>query len=216
MTTRARATRPGGRTARVRTAVLDAVAAELCDHGFDGLTVDGVATRAGVHRATVYRRWRDVGGLLSDTLAAARQVPWEPPDTGTLEADLVAINRELHTALSGGSPITLALIGTSFRSAEAAGALREFWADRLRRGGAVVRRAVLRGEIRDGVDPDQVIVAATAPLYHGIVLVRDVMSPATAEEYARIAARAFHHPARPVRVDQGAVASGSLRATSVP
>ncbi|MDT7579603.1 MAG: hypothetical protein QOK35_867 [Pseudonocardiales bacterium] len=191
MTSPVRATRPGGRTARVRAAVLEAVAAELCDRGFDGLSVDGVAARAGVHRATVYRRWRDVGGLLADTLAAARQAPWEPPDTGSLETDLVAINREVHTALSGGSPVTLALIGASFRSAEAASALREFWADRLHRGEAVVRRAALRGEIRDGVDPHQVIVAATAPLYYGVVLLRDVLSAAVAEDYARIAARAF-------------------------
>ncbi|MEV4187288.1 helix-turn-helix domain-containing protein, partial [Streptosporangium canum] len=55
----------------IRTQVLDTVLAELGEHGYDGLTMDAVAARAGVHRATVYRRWGDVGGLLADVLDAA-------------------------------------------------------------------------------------------------------------------------------------------------
>ncbi|WP_375708337.1 TetR family transcriptional regulator [Actinomadura sp. K4S16] len=43
--------RPGGRTARTRAQVLDAVLAELGEHGYDGLTMEAVAARAGVHRA---------------------------------------------------------------------------------------------------------------------------------------------------------------------
>ncbi|WP_173476330.1 TetR/AcrR family transcriptional regulator, partial [Streptomyces sp. 150FB] len=54
------ARRPGGRGARIRTRVLDAVRAHLLAYGYDGLTVDAVAARAGVHRTTVYRRWHDV------------------------------------------------------------------------------------------------------------------------------------------------------------
>src|SRR5690242_17540761 len=85
--------RPGGRTARIRAQVLDAVLAELGEHGYDGLTMDAVAARADVHRTTVYRRWGDVGGLLADVLDAAGDDDWQPPDTGSLEADLAALNQ---------------------------------------------------------------------------------------------------------------------------
>ncbi len=91
--------RPGGRTARIRAQVLDAVRAELGEHGYDGLTPEAVAARAGVHRATVYRRWGDVGGLLADVLDAAGDDGWEPPDTGSLEGDLTALNEEIQWAL---------------------------------------------------------------------------------------------------------------------
>ena len=63
--------RPGGRSARVRAEVLSAVREELTTHGYDGLSVEAVARRSGVHRATVYRRWKDVGGLLADTVEEA-------------------------------------------------------------------------------------------------------------------------------------------------
>ncbi|MFD8532108.1 helix-turn-helix domain-containing protein [Streptosporangium canum] len=56
----------------MRTQALNAVRSELGEHGYDGLTVDAVAARAGVHRATVYRRWGDVGGLPADVFEAAR------------------------------------------------------------------------------------------------------------------------------------------------
>ncbi|MFC7589155.1 TetR/AcrR family transcriptional regulator [Nonomuraea antimicrobica] len=49
--------RPGGRTARVRAAVLEATQDELVERGFHELTMDQVAARAGVGKTTVYRRW---------------------------------------------------------------------------------------------------------------------------------------------------------------
>ncbi|GAB3827641.1 TetR/AcrR family transcriptional regulator [Kribbella italica] len=94
------ARRPGGRSARVRAQVLAAVEQELAEHGYDGLTVDGVAARSGVHRTTIYRRWKTVDTLLVDLLEAGHDDTWVPADTGTLAGDLIALNRELHTSLA--------------------------------------------------------------------------------------------------------------------
>src|SRR5690242_201393 len=80
--------RPGGRTARVATAVRDATLAELTEHGYAGLTVENVAERSGVHKTTIYRRWGGVDGLIVNALDLAAQDSWAPPDTGTLEGDL--------------------------------------------------------------------------------------------------------------------------------
>ncbi|MBC6463500.1 TetR/AcrR family transcriptional regulator [Actinomadura sp. HBU206391] len=173
--------------------MLDAVRAQLVEHGYDALSVDAVADRSGVHRTTVYRRWRDVGGLLADVLDEAAGDDWSPPDTGSLEGDLLAVNREGHTALSGDPPITTALIAASFRSEQAAEALRLFWADRYARCSVIVRRAVDRGEIPARTDPRRLLVAATAPLYHEMVLLRTPAGIGLAERSAvdaAIAARA--------------------------
>ena len=63
--------RPGGRTARTRAAVLAAVVGELAEHGWDQVSVESVAQRAGVHKTTVYRRWGDKNTLVTDVLTAA-------------------------------------------------------------------------------------------------------------------------------------------------
>ncbi|UNT01074.1 TetR/AcrR family transcriptional regulator [Streptomyces tubbatahanensis] len=181
------ARRPGGRTARVRDQVLAAVGPLLVEHGFDGLSVDAVAARSGVHRATVYRRWRDVGGLLADVLDAAGADRWTAPDTGCLEGDLRALNEEVQDALSEESSLAMALIAASFRSAGAADALRRFWEDRYERCADVVERAVARGELTPPVEARGLLVAATAPLYHHLVLLHGTPDPALPGEAARTA-----------------------------
>ncbi|WP_260615278.1 TetR/AcrR family transcriptional regulator [Microbispora sp. KK1-11] len=179
--------RPGGRTARIRRHVLDAVLAELGERGYDGLTMDAVAARAGVHRATVYRRWGDVGGLLADVLDAAGDDAWQPPDTGSLEGDLAALNREIQDALTAQPPIVAALIAASFRSEKADHAQRRLWEDRYARCEVIVRRAVQRAELPPRTDARRLLIAATAPLYHQLVLLRTPPDPGLPGQAARTA-----------------------------
>jgi AcrR family transcriptional regulator len=188
--------RPGGRTTRTRQRVLDAVAALLLEQGYDALTVDAVAARSGVHRTTVYRRWRDPGGLLADALNAAREQPWQPPDTGSLLGDLTEINRQVVAALTERPSITHALIAASFRSPAAAHALRSFWEDRYTSAAVVVDRAASRGETGPHVDARTVIVAACAPVFYELTLMRTPTPGDIAERYARTAAAAAAFSAR--------------------
>ena len=172
----------------MRSEVLAAVESELAEHGYDGLTIDAVAARSGVHRTTLYRRWKTVPGLLVDLLEAGADDAWEPADTGSLEGDLIEVNREVHAALTARPSVTQAVIAASFRTAEAAGALTRFWEDRYARTALVVRRAVERGELAAEVDAHRLLLTATAPLYHQLVLLRQPMSRAEADRHARIAA----------------------------
>jgi AcrR family transcriptional regulator len=170
--------------------VLKAVEAELAEHGYDGLTIDGVAARSSVHRTTVYRRWGTVAGLLADLLAAGVDDSWVPADTGSLEGDLVKLNREIHDALAVAPSLTVAVIASSFRTPEAADALRAFWEDRYSRSAVVVQRAIDRGEIPPDTGAHRVLMTATAPIYHQLVLLRQPLSRAAAEQYARDSAAA--------------------------
>ncbi|WP_261676191.1 TetR/AcrR family transcriptional regulator [Streptomyces lusitanus] len=175
--------RPGGRSARIRAQVLEAARELLVEQGFDALSVDAVAERAAVHRTTVYRRWRDVGGLLAGVLDAAGDDGWQPPDTGTLEGDLAAVNVEVEVGLTG-EPVTAALIAASFRSTQAAEALRRFWDERYERCAVVVERALARGEVPEGTCARRVVVAATAPVYQQVLLLRGGADPTLARQSA--------------------------------
>ncbi|GAB2559019.1 TetR/AcrR family transcriptional regulator [Kribbella endophytica] len=181
--------RPGGRSARVRTEVLTAVEQELAEHGYDGLTVDGVAARSGVHRTTIYRRWKTVDALLVDLLEAGQDDTWTPTDTGSLTTDLVALNRELHTSFASTSP-TSAVIAAAFRAPAAAAALTRFWDDRYHRSAVVISRALAREEIPKDTDPDRVLMAATSPLFHQLVLRRQPMTQQDSDRWATDAAAA--------------------------
>lgn len=191
------ATRPGGRTARTRERALEATAAVLLEQGYDALTIDAVAARSGVHRTTVYRRWRDTGGLLADALDAARERPWTPPDTGSLLGDLTEINREVVAALTEEPSITRALIAASFRSPAAARALRSFWEDRYAAAAVVVDRAVSRGEVPARVDARTVLVASCGPVFYELALLRSAASDDVADRYARMGAVAAATPPPP-------------------
>src|ERR1700722_5577062 len=57
---------PAGRGPQVRAAVLAPTLAELTENGYAALTVDNVARRSGVHKTTIYRRWKDREGLVAD------------------------------------------------------------------------------------------------------------------------------------------------------
>jgi len=178
LTPTAAAHRPGGRTARVRAQVLDAVRAELAEGGHAALTMEGVAARAGVHRTTVYRRWRDVGGLLADVIAAAGEGDWLPPDTGSLQGDLTALNDEIQQSLVGEESLPVALMAASFHSGQAAQAQTQLWAERYSQCEIIVSRALERGELpTQRTDVRSLLIASTAPVYHQLVLLRAGVDP---------------------------------------
>jgi len=164
--------RPGGRSARVREAVLAATLEELVDEGYAGLHLESIARRAGVHKTTVYRRWGDRERLLEDALLAYadRRVPI--PDTGSLRGDLTAL---AHTVVANvTSPqteaILRALVAAGDREPALAEIARRYWERRFSLAGEVARRAVARGELSPDVDPSFVVEALVAPIYLRVLL----------------------------------------------
>ncbi|RFS82311.1 TetR/AcrR family transcriptional regulator [Actinomadura spongiicola] len=181
--------RPGGRTARVRDAVRQATLAELSEHGYPGLTVENVATRSGVHKTTVYRRWGSADGLIADALDAASGEPWPIPDTGTLAGDLRALARLVLTGLTDPEhgPVSRAFVSAAAHSTEAARALHTFLARRHEQSAVIVRRAAQRSEVPSGTDAADVVRAAVAPLYHRLFITGDPIDEATADRAAAAA-----------------------------
>lgn len=91
-------TRSGARVGRKRDAsrdpaILDAALEVLAEVGYDRMTIDAVAVRAGAARATVYRRWPTKAQLMLDAVARMTGADIDPsalPDTGSLREDMVA------------------------------------------------------------------------------------------------------------------------------
>ncbi|WP_256105546.1 TetR/AcrR family transcriptional regulator [Streptomyces sp. ODS05-4] len=162
------AVRPGGRTARVRTAVLRAAGDVLAERGFAHLDLADVARRADVGKTTVYRRWGTATGLVADLLLDMAQQSVPRADTGSLLGDLTANARLVQRTLADPRQGALfkAVITAATCDPKAADALHRFYAVRVEEWAGCVRRAAARGEVPESTDPHEVIRATSAPLYY--------------------------------------------------
>src|ERR1700758_1253837 len=75
-------------------AIIAAFFTELADSGYQRLTMDRVAARAGVGKAALYRRWSSKQQMLIDLVDQLATAAVLPPDTGSLRGDLIAIADE--------------------------------------------------------------------------------------------------------------------------
>jgi AcrR family transcriptional regulator len=163
--------RPPGRprSAEADRAILRAAVDLLADEGYGGVTMEGVAARAGVGKATVYRRWASKSALVVDAISACRESGWQPPDTGSARDDLLAFVQGFmhHLRTSDAGRVMPALVTELARNPELAVAFREgFVQPRRNRVLDAVRRGVERGEVGAGVDPELVADAVVALLLH--------------------------------------------------
>lgn len=202
-------TRPGGRTARTREAVLTAVFEELGENGFGGLTMEKVAQRSGIHLATVYRRWRCIEGLICELLTEiGSDVPL--PDSGTLAGDLRALARSIAALYGEGRVRRLieAVVSAAARDPQVASVLRTFFDERLALAGRMVQRAVDRGELAADTDPVQVMSALGAPFYYRILIARRPVDRDLADS-AATAVRAAAHAGAYTKKSDGPVDGAS-------
>ncbi|GAA2670305.1 transcriptional regulator, TetR family [Actinosynnema pretiosum] len=134
----------------------------LDEVGFEALALDAVATRAGVSRPALYRRWPTKLHLVAHVLAESA-IPMPDPDTGSAREDL----RALVTALVDGLSWVLLAVHAEARRAPELGLHERFLAGRHALVARVVRRGVARGELRDDLAPELVRdLLFGPPLYH--------------------------------------------------
>lgn len=181
--------RPGGRTARVRAAVLRTAGDILVEQGFDGLDLADVARRAEVGKTTVYRRWGSVTGLVADLLAdmAEQSLPREETGSvlGDLRANAALVQRTLADPRQGA--LFRAVIAAATCDERTAQALRRFYEVRVAEWAPCVEQGVARGELPVGTDAEEVVRAVSAPLYYQLLTTGVVPDAPAAERAARAA-----------------------------
>ncbi|MFH8437076.1 TetR/AcrR family transcriptional regulator [Streptomyces sp. NPDC018007] len=183
--------RPGGRTARVREAVLRAAGDALAEHGFDGLDLADVARRAEVGKTTVYRRWSHPAGLVADLLSDMAEQSAPRADTGSIAEDLRANARLVVSTLTDarqGALFAAVIAATCDR--RTAEALHRFYAVRIGEWSGCVEAAVERGELPVGTDPGEVVAAVSAPLYYRLLASGAPLDEAAADRAAAAAVAA--------------------------
>ncbi len=155
----ATARRPGRpRSAGVDEALLDATLQLVGEVGINGMSMDDLAQRAGVSKATIYRRWPSKEALVLDALAHGIR-PFDLADTGSLHADLEAYLHELSERMCTGSTSDVLpdLISAAARDAALRESLDEWVRNRRQPLNVILGRAVQRGDLAADVDVGIVI-----------------------------------------------------------
>ncbi len=158
--------RTGGRSARVRDAVLHATREALAQQGFDGLTISEIARRSGVHATSIQRRWGSLENVLFEVVIDNSEEALPIPDTGSLRGDLLAFGASMvrYLATPLGETLLRALISAADDDALAANRAQIVRA-RYVATSAMVERAIGRGELRAGTDAHLVLDLLIAPLH---------------------------------------------------
>jgi AcrR family transcriptional regulator len=160
------------RDARADGAILAAAGDVLAEQGLAGFTVDAVAARAGVAKATIYRRWPSRADLLLETAHMA-VVEMPQPDTGSLREDLVllmgGLARKMRTTSAG------QLLPAVLAEAAVNPHMDEIFCQHVCERRTFVRQAVERGIAR-GELPPEADVDLMMDLLAGPIFVRVMMT----------------------------------------
>jgi AcrR family transcriptional regulator len=130
--------------------ILAAASSLILLRGFDSMTVDEVATNAGVGKATVYRRWARKEDLAVAAMEQLYRDEMPTPDTGVLREDL----REMYSSVlsfvnsPAGTDYVRTTIKESMRDERIATLYREASKRAEENAAFVFRRAIARGEVR--------------------------------------------------------------------
>lgn len=156
-------------------AILDAALALLVDDGFAGMSIEGIAARAGVGKTTVYRRWKNKAEVVVEALRAHVCDEMPLPDTGDVRRDLAAMYRAMQQSLHGSDgTIMAAFTAEKFRHPELRDEFdRTFVAERRAHMRRLVQRGIATGELAPTTDVDLVAELGPALLWHRFTMKHD-------------------------------------------
>ncbi|WP_084152049.1 TetR/AcrR family transcriptional regulator [Nocardioides halotolerans] len=157
--------------------ILQAALDVLIELSYDRLTMDAIATRARVSKASLYRHY---GGKPALVLRALRTMspPLLEPDPGGLRAELLRAYRSADETADCASLAIVASVASALtHDPEFAEAFESVFIEpRVRRIADIYRRAQARGEVRDDVDPEFL-----APVLSALALQRQLRQATTAD-----------------------------------
>lgn len=151
----ARPKRGRPRDAQADQAILQATIAILSEVGFNQLSIEAVAARAGVGKPTIYRRWPSKPELVLDAVQRLAP-PFPAADTGDPLTDLRQIVPELIAGLTS-SPVARATLALSNDAEMARRVGEEYLAPRRAGIAGILHRAIAAGELRADIDVEMAI-----------------------------------------------------------
>jgi AcrR family transcriptional regulator len=184
--------RPRGRprSAAARQAILDAAVAELQERGYAALTIEGIASRAGVGKQTIYRWWSSKADVVLDALLDLASTRITVPDKGSLAEDLIAFLRATFRQ-RGQRPVLIGLMAQAILDEGFAVQFRDrFLFSRRAALRTILQRAVERGEVAAELDLELLIDVVYGVLWYRLLLDHAPLTEVAGQQLAALVVRA--------------------------
>lgn len=197
---RQRVTRGIGRprSEQVDEAILEAGLDSLAAVGFERMTMEGVAERAGVSKATLYLRWSSKADLV---VAVVERFVSEIalPDTGTIEGDLLQLMRAAVRVYRGKAGDVMAgLVSALAHDRRLADSLRQTFLNPRRAAlREVLERGVRRGELREDLDYELALDFLGGPLFYRLLITGGPLDDALANGVVAVMLQSLSAPGVP-------------------
>ena len=138
----------------------------LGEVGYEGLSMDAVATRARTSKATLYRHWPAKPQLVAEAVRACKVFEQDLPDTGSLRDDLIAVVRAMARHMAGeDGPLLSGLVNAMRSDPDFAAAMHAMAKTKPDLGIALCQRAVERGHLTAGCKAGVIEEIAPAALF---------------------------------------------------
>ena len=167
------------RVMRSRTAILDACADLISEHGFAGVTIEAVSGRSGAAKTTIYRHWPYRAALLVEAFGVCSGPPAADADTGSARGDLRHVLGGLAQKLGDEDWAAAmgSLLDAAARDPELARLHAATIAERRRPLTDALTRAIGRGELPAGLDMDEAAALLAGPLFYRALVAREPVTP---------------------------------------
>jgi AcrR family transcriptional regulator len=181
------------RSAIADEAIREAAVELFAERGFEGLSVDEVAARAGVSKATIYRRYASKVDLVVEAASCLAALEVAFPDTGNLRADLRSFGRALIKGLktSPAGRVMPVMISERRHYPELDEGYRRFVADRKTRTRQMLKRAINRGELPEDTDVEVMSSMLVGPVFHRFLITREPLTDAFVDALVDALLRGF-------------------------
>lgn len=168
------------RSEETKKAILTASYELTLEKGFPTVTVEGIAERAGVSKATIYKWWPNKAAVVLDGFFAATESMLQVPDTGSVREDLfIQVNNLASFITSPRGRVITELIAEGQFDANIAKEYRSrYFSPRRLISQHILERGILRGELKKDLDIELSIDLIFAPLFYRLLITGDAVDSA--------------------------------------
>lgn len=160
------------RSEKTRKAILVAAYELLQESGFKNVTVDGIAEKSGVSKATIYKWWANKSAVVLDSFFDASELMLQVPDTGSIEEDLFMQVSNLATFIYSdkGKAVSEFIAEGQFDPNMANEYRQRYFFPRRAISTNIFERAIGRGELKQDLDIEMGIDLIFSPLFYRLLI----------------------------------------------